>query len=65
MVDLQPDEKNRAKDLIADLMIATNGATARFLVDKGFPSIRRFLQAPRRWDRSCPNSPMHWRLTAF
>jgi exoribonuclease-2 len=51
LVDLRPDEKNRAKDLIADLMIATNGATARFLVDKGFPSIRRFLQSPRRWDR--------------
>ena len=51
LVDLQPDEKNRAKDLIADLMIATNGATARFLVDKGFPSLRRFLQSPRRWDR--------------
>ena len=51
LVDLRPDEKNRAKDLIADLMIATNGATARFLVDKGFPSIRRFLQAPRRWER--------------
>ena len=51
LVDLRPDEKNRAKDLIADLMIATNGATARFLVDNGFPSIRRFLQAPRRWDR--------------
>ena len=51
LVDLQPDEKNRAKDLIADLMIAANGATARFLVDKGFPSIRRFLQSPRRWDR--------------
>ena len=51
LTDLRPDEKNRAKDLIADLMIATNGATARFLVDRGFPSIRRFLQAPRRWDR--------------
>ncbi len=51
LVDLRPDEKNRAKDLIADLMIATNGATARFLVDQGFPSIRRFLQSPRRWDR--------------
>ena len=51
LVDLQPDEKNRAKDLIADLMIATNGATARFLMDQGFPSIRRFLQSPRRWDR--------------
>ena len=51
LVDLRPDEKNRAKDLIADLMIAANGATARFLADHGFPSLRRLLQAPRRWDR--------------
>jgi exoribonuclease-2 len=51
LVDLRPDEKNRAKDLIADLMIATNAATARFLVEQGFPSLRRFLQSPRRWDR--------------
>ncbi|MDW5441582.1 RNB domain-containing ribonuclease [Polaromonas sp. SM01] len=51
LVDLRPDEKNRAKDLIADLMIATNGATARFLAGKGFPSLRRLLRAPRRWDR--------------
>lgn len=51
LVDLRADEKNRAKDLIADLMIAANGATARFLADKGFPSLRRLLQAPRRWDR--------------
>jgi exoribonuclease-2 len=51
LVDLRADQKNRAKDLIADLMIAANGATARFLVQQGFPSLRRFLQAPRRWDR--------------
>ena len=51
LVDLRPDQKNRAKDLIADLMIAANGATARYLADQGFPSLRRFLQAPRRWDR--------------
>ena len=51
LVDLRPDEKNRAKDLIADLMIATNGAAARFLADKGFPSLRRLLEVPRRWDR--------------
>ena len=51
LVDLRPDEKNRAKDLIADLMIAANAATGRFLAHKGFPSLRRFLQAPRRWDR--------------
>lgn len=51
LVDLRPDEKNRAKDLIADLMIAANAATARFLAGRGFPSLRRFLQSPRRWDR--------------
>ncbi|WP_236599088.1 RNB domain-containing ribonuclease [Ramlibacter monticola] len=51
LVDLRPDEKNRAKDLIADVMIAANAATARFLVEQGFPSLRRFLQSPRRWDR--------------
>lgn len=51
LVDLRPDTKNRAKDLIADLMIAANGATARYLVEQGFPSLRRLLQAPRRWDR--------------
>jgi exoribonuclease-2 len=51
LVDLQPDERLRAKDLIADLMIAANTATARFLSGKGFPSLRRFLESPRRWDR--------------
>ncbi|CAG1016325.1 Ribonuclease R [Burkholderiaceae bacterium] len=51
LIDLQPDEKNRAKELIADFMIAANGATARFLESKRFPSLRRQLHAPRRWER--------------
>lgn len=51
LVDLQADHKNRANDLIAELMIAANGATARFLDQHGFPSLRRFLRAPQRWDR--------------
>jgi exoribonuclease-2 len=51
LVDLRADDRNRAKDLIADVMIATNAATARFLAQAGFPSLRRFLQSPRRWDR--------------
>lgn len=51
LVDLRADRKNRAKDLIADLMIAANGATARFLAEHGQPSLRRVLQEPRRWDR--------------
>jgi VacB/RNase II family 3'-5' exoribonuclease len=49
--DLRSDEKNRAKALIEDFMIAANTVTARFLTAKGFPSIRRVLRAPRRWDR--------------
>jgi VacB/RNase II family 3'-5' exoribonuclease len=51
LVDLRADRKNRAKDLIADLMIAANGATARYLAEHGQPSLRRVLQEPRRWDR--------------
>lgn len=51
LVDLRADERVRAKDLIADLMIAANTATAQFLAAKGFPSLRRFLESPRRWDR--------------
>jgi exoribonuclease-2 len=48
---LRPDEKNRAKALIEDFMIAANGVTARFLAGKGFPSFRRVLRAPERWPR--------------
>jgi VacB/RNase II family 3'-5' exoribonuclease len=51
LVDLRVDDKNRAKELIADFMIAANGVTARFLDRRGFPSLRRMLHAPRRWER--------------
>ncbi|HEV7137937.1 MAG TPA: RNB domain-containing ribonuclease [Steroidobacteraceae bacterium] len=49
--DLLPDRKGRARELIEDLMIAANGATARFLEGRHFPSIRRVLNIPTRWDR--------------
>jgi len=49
--DLQPDRKNRAKELIEDFMIAANGVTARYLEQKGMPSLRRVLPVPKRWDR--------------
>jgi exoribonuclease-2 len=51
LTDLRPDEKNRAKELISDFMIAANGVTARFLAQHGFPSLRRVLHTPRRWER--------------
>jgi VacB/RNase II family 3'-5' exoribonuclease len=51
LADLLPDEKNRAKELIEDFMIAANGVTAKYLEAKGVPSLRRILQTPERWDR--------------
>ncbi len=51
LADLRPDEKNRAKELIEDFMIAANGVTAKYLEGKGFPSLRRVLRAPERWGR--------------
>lgn len=59
LVDLRADKKNRAKDLIADIMIATNGTTARFLAQHGQPSLRRVLQQPRRWDRLVQLAEQH------
>ena len=44
LADLRPDEKNRAKQLIEDFMIAANGVTARYLAAKGLPSLRRVLR---------------------
>ena len=35
LADLLPDEKNRAKELIEDFMIAANGVTAKYLEGKG------------------------------
>ena len=49
LTDLVPERRNRAKELIEDLMIAANGATARFLEQKGFASLRRVLRSPERW----------------
>jgi exoribonuclease-2 len=49
--DLEPDKRNRAKDIIEDFMIAANGVTARYLASKAFPSLRRVVRIPKRWDR--------------
>jgi ribonuclease R len=48
---LEREEKNRAKEIIEDFMVAANGATARFLSASGFASIRRVVRVPKRWDR--------------
>ena len=43
--------RNRARELIEDFMIAANGATARFLAERGFPVLRRVVRSPARWPR--------------
>jgi exoribonuclease-2 len=48
---LEIEEKNRAKEIIENFMIAANGVTARYLSASGFPSIRRVVRIPKRWDR--------------
>jgi len=51
LTDLRVEQKNRAKELIEDFMIAANQATASYLKGKGMPSFRRILRSPERWQR--------------
>ncbi|MEO8033485.1 MAG: RNB domain-containing ribonuclease [Acidobacteriota bacterium] len=51
VVDLQQDRRNNAKMLIEDCMIGANGVSARFLGAHKFPSLRRVVRSPERWDR--------------
>jgi len=48
---LEMEQKNRAKEIIEDFMVAANGVTARYLSARQFPSIRRVVRTPKRWDR--------------
>jgi VacB/RNase II family 3'-5' exoribonuclease len=51
VVDLRQADRNNARLLIEDFMIAANGVTARFLARHHFASIRRVVRSPERWDR--------------
>jgi exoribonuclease-2 len=51
LTDLRQEERNRARELIEEFMVAANGVTARYLATKRFPSMRRVLRAPERWQR--------------
>ncbi|MEI7904015.1 MAG: RNB domain-containing ribonuclease [Candidatus Firestonebacteria bacterium] len=48
---LKEDEKNRAKEIIEEFMVAANGVIARFLSAKNFPSLRRIVRKPKRWEK--------------
>jgi exoribonuclease-2 len=51
VIDLKHEDQTRAGELIEDLMVAANGITAKFLTRKGFPTLRRVVKTPERWDR--------------
>ena len=50
VVDLRVDNKNRAKQLIEDFMIAANGVSAAFLEKHGWPVLQRVVRSPKHWD---------------
>jgi exoribonuclease II len=66
---------NRARQLIEEVMIATNGCTARYLASQGGASLRRVVRSPERWLRIVgvakeygevlPNEPDSKALEAF
>ena len=48
---LEKEKRNRATEIIEDFMIAANGVTARYLSSRRFPSLRRVVRTPKRWER--------------
>lgn len=51
VVSLQPQERNRAHELIENFMIAANTTSANYSVKQKIPSLRRIVRVPERWDR--------------
>ncbi len=48
---LEVISKNRARELIEDLMIAANTSIAKYLSAKRMPLVRRVVKSPSRWPR--------------
>ena len=75
IIDIRQQVQNQARQLIEELMVATNGCTARFLAKHGGLSIRRVVRSPERWARivavakaygvKLPNQPDGKALEAF
>ncbi|HMT17871.1 MAG TPA: ribonuclease catalytic domain-containing protein, partial [Ottowia sp.] len=51
VIAIRQQEQNRARQLIEEFMVATNGVTARFLAGKRRAAIRRVVRSPERWAR--------------
>jgi len=75
VIDIHQQEQNRARQLIEEIMIATNGCSARFLASQHSASLRRVVRSPERWLRivgvakeygeDLPNEPDGKALEAF
>ena len=51
VIDIRQQVQNRARQLIEEVMIVTNGCAARFLAARGGASLRRVVRSPERWLR--------------
>ncbi len=51
VVDLQLQPDSRSRQLIEDLMVASNGVMARFLAAQRRSSLARVVRVPKRWAR--------------
>lgn len=49
--DLKATERNRAHELIENLMISANTVSAQYAIKHRMPGLRRIVRAPTRWDR--------------
>ncbi|WP_027474862.1 RNB domain-containing ribonuclease [Curvibacter gracilis] len=75
LVGIEQQVQNRARQLIEELMIATNTCTAHFLARHSGRSLRRVVRSPERWMRimevaaqygeTLPGSPDSRALEAF
>ena len=51
VVDLTVVRKNRARALVEQMMVSSNGVVAGFLQARGSPAIARAHEPPHRWER--------------
>ncbi len=75
VVDLEVEEKTRARYLIENFMVAANTAIAAYLNANGLPSIQRVVRTPKRWgkivdiarslDDALPDEPDTLALSGF
>ena len=59
ITSLALDRKNRARDLIENLMVSTNTAMAKFLEARSIASIQRIVRTPERWPRIVELASQH------